>query len=168
MLFRSSGSERRTRFRTLNEIYEKEANNEGINSLFALYCNVEYPIHFEEAVKDQKWLYAMDEEMNAIEKNNTWELVDLLKGKEVIGLKWIYKTKINAEGKIERHKAKIFVKGYKQQQGRDYEETFAPVGRMEIVRAVLSIAAQHKCKVHQMDVKSTFLNGVLMEDVYVE
>ena len=83
-------------------------------------------------------------------------------------MKWVYKTKRNAEGKIERHKARLVVKGYKQQHGRDYEETFAPVARMETVRAVLSIVAQHKWKVYQMDVKSTFLNGVLMEEVYVE
>eukprot|EP00253_Pinus_taeda_P028689 PITA_28689 len=73
----------------------------------------------------------MDEEMNAIERNKTWELVELPKGKEVIGVKWVYKTKCNAEGKIERHKARLVVKGYKQQYGRDYEETFAPVARME-------------------------------------
>eukprot|EP00253_Pinus_taeda_P007207 PITA_07207 len=110
----------------------------------------------------------MDEEMNAIERNKTWDLVELPKGKEVIGVKWVYKTKSNAEGKIERHKARLVVKGYKQQYGRDYEETFAPVARMEIVRAVLSIAAQNKWKVYQMDVKSAFLNGVLKEEVYVE
>ena len=90
-------------------------------------------------------------------------MVDLPKGKEVIGVKWVYKTKSNVEGKIERHKARLVVKGYKQQQGGDYEETFALVARMETVRAVLPIAAQHKWKVYQMDVESTFLNGVLME-----
>ena len=95
----------------------------------------------------------MDEEINSIEKNKTWELVDLPKGKEVIGVKWVYKTKRNVEGKIERHKTIIVVKGYKQQQGRDYEENFAPVARMETVRAVLSIAAQHKWKFYQMNVK---------------
>eukprot|EP00253_Pinus_taeda_P017662 PITA_17662 len=73
----------------------------------------------------------MDEEINAIERNKTWDLVELPKGKEVIGVKWVYKTKSNAEGKIERHKAKLVVKGYKQQHGRDYEETFAPIARME-------------------------------------
>ena len=83
-------------------------------------------------------------------------------------MKWVYKTKSNVEGKIERHKARLVVKGYKQQHGSDYEETFAPVARMEIVRAVLSIAAQHKWKNYQMDVKSAFLNGVLMKEVYVE
>lgn len=101
----------------------------------------------------------------SIKKKNTWELVDLPKGKEVIGVKWVYKTKRNVEGKIERHKAKLVFKGYKQQQGRDYEENFAPVARMETIRAVLTIAAQHKWKVYQMDAKSTFLNGVLMEEV---
>ena len=109
----SSGSERRTRFIILNEIYEQEVENEGINSLFALYCHVEDPIYFEEVVKDKKWIDAMDEEKNAIEKNKKWELVDLPKGKVVIGVKWVYKTKRNAEGKIERHKARLVVKGYK-------------------------------------------------------
>ena len=72
------------------------------------------------------------------------------------------------QGNIERHKARLVVKGYKQQQGRDYGETFAPVARMEMVRTVLSIAAQHKWKVYQMDVKYAFLNGVLKQEVYVE
>eukprot|EP00253_Pinus_taeda_P027099 PITA_27099 len=110
----------------------------------------------------------MNEEIGAIEKSKTWELVDLPEGKDAIGVKWVYKTKSNAEGKIDRHKARLVVKGYKQQQGRDYDETFAPVARMETVRTVLSIAAQHKWKIYQMDVKSAFLNGVLKEEVYVE
>ena len=92
-----------------------------MNSLFALYCQVDDPIHFEDAIKDRKWIEAMDDEINATEKNKTWELVDLLEGKEVIGVKWVYKTKSNAEGKIERHKARLVVKVYKQQHGRDYE-----------------------------------------------
>ena len=71
----------------------------------------------------------------------------------MIGVKWVYKTKINAEGKIEMHKARLVVKGYKQRKGRYYKEIFAPVARMETIRAVLSIAAQHKWKVYQMDVK---------------
>eukprot|EP00253_Pinus_taeda_P010323 PITA_10323 len=110
----------------------------------------------------------MNEEINAIEKSKTWEVVDLPEGKDAIGVKWVYKTKRNAEGKIDRHKARLVVKGYKQQQGRDYDETFAPVAGMEIVKIVLSIAAQHKWKIYQMDVKYAFLNGVLKEEVYVE
>eukprot|EP00253_Pinus_taeda_P003253 PITA_03253 len=110
----------------------------------------------------------MNKEIGAIEKSKTWELVDLFEGKAAIGVKWVYKTKSNAEGKTDRHKARLVVKCYKQQQGKDYDETFAPVARMEIVRTVLSIAAQHKWKIYQMDVKYAFLNGVLKEEVYVE
>ena len=95
----------------------------------------------------------MDEEIHAIEKNNTWELTDLPKSKQIIGVKWVYKTKCNAEGKVEKHKARLVVKGYKQKHGIDYEETFVPVARMETVRAILAIAAQYKLKFHQMDVK---------------
>eukprot|EP00253_Pinus_taeda_P033312 PITA_33312 len=156
-------NERGKKFRNLSDIYD-----ESMNSLFALYCHVDDLVHFEDAIKDKKWIEAMDEEINAIERNKTWDLVELPKGKEVIGVKWVYKTKSNAEGKIERHKERLIVKGYKQQYGRDYEEIFAPVARMETVRAVLSIAAQNKWKVYQMDVKSAFLNGVLMEEVYNE
>eukprot|EP00253_Pinus_taeda_P035659 PITA_35659 len=156
-------NERGKKFRNLSDIYD-----EGMNSLFALYCHVDDPIHFEDAIKDRKWIEAMDEEINAIERNKTWDLVELPKGKEVIGVKWVYNTKSNAEGKIERHKARLVVKGYKQQYGRDYEETFAPISRMETMRAVLSIAAQNKWKVYQMDMRSAFLNGVLMEEVYIE
>ena len=93
-------NERGKKFRNLNNIYEQEAVNEGMNSLFALYCHVDDPIHFEEAIKDRNWIEAMDEEINAIERNNTWDLVELQKVKEVIGVKWVYKTKSNAEGKI--------------------------------------------------------------------
>eukprot|EP00253_Pinus_taeda_P035202 PITA_35202 len=156
-------NERGKKFRNLSDIYD-----EGMNFLFSLYCHVDDPIHFEDAIKDKKWIEAMDEEMNAIERNKTWDLVDLLKGKEVIEVKWVYRTKCNVEGKIERHKARLVIKGYKQQYGRDYEETFALVARMETVRAVLSIAAQNKWKVYQMDVNSAFLNGVLKEEVYIE
>eukprot|EP00253_Pinus_taeda_P007975 PITA_07975 len=115
-----------------------------MNSLFALYCHVDDPIHFEDEIKDKKWVEAMDEEMNAIERNKTWDLVELPKGKEVIGVKWVYKTKCNVEGKIERHKARLVVKGYKQQYGKDYEETFAPVARMETPLGYEKKGQEHK------------------------
>eukprot|EP00253_Pinus_taeda_P030543 PITA_30543 len=115
-----------------------------------------------------KWIEATNEEIGAIKRSKTWELVDLPEGKDSIGVKWVYKTKNNVEGKIDRQKARLVVKGYKQQQGKVYDETFAPVARMETVRTVLSIATQHKWKIYQMDVKFAFLNGVLKEEVYVE
>eukprot|EP00253_Pinus_taeda_P030830 PITA_30830 len=83
---------------------------------------------------------AMEEEIKAIERNGTWELVNLPKRKQVIGVKWVYKTKSNANRKIERHKARLVVKGYKQQHGRDYLEAFTPVVRMETMRTVVAIA----------------------------
>ena len=110
----------------------------------------------------------MDEEIDAIERNETWELTKLPPKKQVIGVKWVYKTKCNAEGKIDRHKARLVVKGYKQQYDRDYDETYPPFTRMKIVHVVIAIVAQQKWKVYQMDVKSTFLNGVLKEEVYLE
>jgi len=119
-------------------------------------------------VQDDVWIDAMDEEINAIEKNDTWELVDLPAEKDCIGVKWIYKTKLNADGEVVKHKARLVAQGFSQQPGIDYNETFAPVARLDTVRLVLAIAAQHNWKVHQMDVKSAFLNGFLEEEVYVK
>ena len=78
-----------------------------MNSLFACFYDVDDPFYFEDAVKEEKWVEAMNEEIGAIERNDTWELVDLPQGKEVIGVKWVYKTKSNIEGKIERHQARL-------------------------------------------------------------
>ena len=101
----SPSTPRRARFRKLSEIYEQEADNDnGMNSLFYFYYHVDDPIHFEDVVKEEKWIEAMNEDIGAIEKNDTWELVGLPQGKEVIGVKWVYKTKSNIEGNIERHK----------------------------------------------------------------
>ena len=88
--------------------------------------------------------------------------------KQVMVLKWIYKTKCSAEGKIDRHKTRLVVKGYKQQYDWDYDETYAPVARMEIMCAFIAIAAQDKSKVYQIDMKYAFPNGVLKEEVYVK
>lgn len=158
---------RRQKYKSLTEVYQQE-QGEGSTALFSLFSPTGDPVHFEEAVKEEKWIKAMDEEINAIERNETWELTDLPDSKDCIGVKWVYKTKRNVEGNVDKYKARLVVKGYKQKYGIDYEETFAPVARMETVRVVLAIAAQYKLKVHQMDVKSAFLNGVLNEEVYVE
>ncbi|KAL0310316.1 UNVERIFIED_CONTAM: Retrovirus-related Pol polyprotein from transposon RE2 [Sesamum calycinum] len=126
------------------------------------------PENFETAVKHKVWVQAMEEEIDMIEKNNTWELTDKPKDKEVIGVKWIYKTKLNADGSIQKHKARLVAKGYSQLPGIDYTETFAPVARLDTIRALIAIAANKKWKIYQMDVKSAFLNGYIDEEIYVE
>jgi len=100
------------KFRNLNKIYKKyEVDNiVGLNSLFALFCHVDDSIHFENAITEENWVVEMEEEIEAIEKNDTWELVNLPKGKHVIGMKWVYKTKSNVDGKFERHKVTLIVK----------------------------------------------------------
>ena len=128
------------------------------NADFALFsCE---PQTFEEAAKDEKWQKVMEEELNMIDKSNTWNLVDPPKGKYIIGLKWVY-NKYNEDGSIQKHKARLVAKGYSQQPGVDFNETFAPVARIEIIQLVLAIAAQLELNVYQMDVKSAFLSGEL-------
>ena len=116
---------------------------------------------------DEKWKKAMDEEIVAIERNNTWELFELPQGARPIGVKWVFKKKMNVQGEIKRYKAQLVAKGYKQRERVDYAEVFAPVTRMETIRLLISIAAQNKWPIFQMDVKSAFLNGVLKEEVYI-
>lgn len=140
------------------------SNNE-IN--FAVGTNSD-PDNFEEAMKSEHWKKAMEVEIKSIEKNNTWFLTDLPKGTKQIGVKWVFKTKLNELGEVEKFKARLVAKGYVQRYGIDYAEVFAPVARMDTVRIILALAAHKEWKVYQLDVKSAFLHGELMEDVYVE
>jgi transposase InsO family protein len=126
------------------------------------------PNCFEEANKDEFWNKAMNEELDQIEKNDTWELVPRPKNKNVIDTKWVFRNKLNEDGQVTRNKARLVCKGYAQIEGIDFEETFAPVARMEAIRLLLAYACSKNVKVYQMDVKSTFLNGELEEEVYIE
>lgn len=128
---------------------------------------VDEPICFEQAMEDKVWTEAMDHEINSIEKNKTWQLTDLPKGHKAIDLKWVFKVKTDQQGEVTKHKARVVVKGYVQRHGIDYDEVFAPVTRLEIVRLLLALAAKHEWEVHHLDVKSAFLNGVIHEEVYV-
>jgi hypothetical protein len=110
----------------------------------------------------------MDEAMHVIEKNDTWKLTNLLDNKKAIGVKWIYKMKKNAKGEVQRYKARLVAKGYKKREGIDYGEVFAPVAQLETIRLMISLAAQHRWKIYQLDVKSAFFNGFLQEEIYVE
>ena len=137
-------------------------------AFFALYTVGVDPLNFEEAVKIGKWRNVMDAEIAAIEKNGTWELINLPTGAKLVGVKWVYKTKLNEKGEVDKVKARLVVKGYVQQYGVDYREVFALVARMETVRLVIAFAAQRGWAIHQLDVKSAFLHGELVEDVFVE
>jgi len=144
----------------------------GTRSLADIYsgCNVAKakPIDFKEAINSQVWIAAMKEELTMIEKNETWILVDRPVHKKVVGVKWIFKTKLNADGSINKHKARLVVNGYSQEPGIDFTDTFAPVSRLDTIKLLLALAAQNGWHIFQLDVKSAFLNGVLNEEIYVE
>lgn len=125
------------------------------------------PKTVKEALKDDDWVKAMNEELDQIEKNQTWSLVPQPEDMNVIGTKWVFRNKLDEEGRTVRNKARLVCKGYAQEEGEDYGETFALVARLEGVRMLLAFAAYKGFKVYQMDVKSAFLNGIL-EEVYIE
>jgi len=107
-------------------------------------CNVAIcePASCEEALRLPKWKNAMEEEMSMIQKNKTWELVDKPENRKVIGVKWVFRTKLNADSSINKYKARLVVKGYAQIFGVDCSNTFASVSRLDTIRLVLTIAAQ--------------------------
>jgi hypothetical protein len=126
------------------------------------------PKKIYEASQHDDWIRDMNEELEQIEKSNTWELVPRLEDKNVIGSKWVFKNKMNEKGQVVRNKAILVCKGYAQVEGQGFDETFSPVARLEAIRMFLAYSCHKKFKVHQMDVKSSFLNGDLEEEVYME
>ncbi|KAL0556644.1 hypothetical protein IC582_005158 [Cucumis melo] len=155
------------RMRSIQEIYNttNRINNDHFANI-ALFAGVD-PVSFDEAIQDEKWKIAMDQEIDAIRRNETWELMELPTNKQALGVNWVYRTKLKSDGNVEKYKARLVVKGYKQEYGVDYEEIFAPVTRIETIRLILSLAAQNGWKVYQMDVKSAFFNGHLKEEIFV-
>ena len=126
------------------------------------------PTRIEEAMEDPKWTQAIKEEMEALMKNKTWNLVPLPRGKKIVGCKWVFSIKHKADGSIERYKARLVAKGYTQTYGVDYQETFSPVAKLNTVRVLLSLAANLDWPLHQFDVKNAFLHGDLEEEVYMD
>jgi hypothetical protein len=115
-----------------------------------------------------EWEKAMQAEMNSLLKNHTWDLVPRPQGKNIVKCRWVYKTKFTFEGVVEHHKACLVAKGFSQQEGIDYTETFSLVAKMNYVRLILSLVARFGWKIHQMDVKSSFLHGDLSEEIFME
>ncbi|GJV67830.1 retrovirus-related pol polyprotein from transposon TNT 1-94 [Tanacetum coccineum] len=125
------------------------------------------PKTYKDALTQACWIEAMQEELNEFERLEVWELVPRPDKVMVITLKWIYKVKLDELGGILKNKARLVARGYRQEEGIDFEESFAPVARLEAIRIFLAFAAHMNMVVYQMDVKTAFLNGNLREEVYV-
>ncbi|KAK1603911.1 hypothetical protein QYE76_027584 [Lolium multiflorum] len=127
------------------------------------------PLKVHEALVDPDWVIAMQEELECFTRNEVWSLVERPKDHRinVIGTKWVFKNKQDENGIVIRNKARLVAQGFAQIEGMDFEDTFAPVARLEAIRLLLAFASFHNFKLYQMDVKSAFLNGPLKETAYV-
>jgi hypothetical protein len=125
------------------------------------------PYRIEDALKDPDWVVAMQEELNNFTRNEVWHLVPR-PNQNVVGTKWVLRNKQDEHGVVTRNKARLVAKGYSQVEGLDFDETYAPVARLESIRILLAYATYHGFKLYQMDLKSAFLNGPIKEEVYVE
>jgi hypothetical protein len=140
------------------------------SSYTALMCDLldEEPTCFEKSIQKKEWADAMTEEYQSIIKNDVWEIVPRPKSKDWVSSKWLFKIKHAADESIDKYKERFFARGFSQKEGIDYEETFAHVARYTSIRTIIALAAKMKWKLHQMDVKTTFLNSVIEEEVYIE
>ena len=129
------------------------------------------PVSFKQAMEcsdSEKWFNAMKEEMKSMDVNQVWELIELPERSKRVGCKWVFKTKRDSKGNIERYKARLVAKGYTQKDGIDYKETFSPVSKKDSLRIIMALVAHYDLELHQMDVKTAFLNGDLEEEVYMD
>ncbi|GJR49961.1 putative ribonuclease H-like domain-containing protein [Tanacetum coccineum] len=135
--------------------------------LFACFLSQQEPKKISEALEDESWVDAMQEELLQFKIQKVWVLVDLPYGKKAIGTKWVYRNKKDERGVVVRNKARLVAQGHRQEEGIDYDEVFAPVARLEAIRIFLAFASYMGFIVYQMDVKSAFLYGKIDEEVYV-
>ncbi|GJX33992.1 putative ribonuclease H-like domain-containing protein [Tanacetum coccineum] len=135
--------------------------------LFACFLSQSEPRKVSEALEDESWVEAMQEELLQFKLQQVWVLVDLPNGAKVIGTKWVYRNKKDERGVVVRNKARLVAQGHRQEEGIDYDEVFAPVARLEAIRLFLAFASYMGFIVYQMDVKSAFLYGTIEEEVYV-
>ncbi|WVZ72126.1 hypothetical protein U9M48_020636 [Paspalum notatum var. saurae] len=126
------------------------------------------PLSYRDAILHPEWQLAMAEEIAALERTGTWDLVPTPSHVRPITCKWIYKVKTRSDGSLERYKAHLVARGFQQEHGRDYDETFTHVAHMTTVRALLAVASVREWSISQLDVKNAFLNGELREEVYMQ
>ncbi|GJV66470.1 retrovirus-related pol polyprotein from transposon TNT 1-94 [Tanacetum coccineum] len=143
---------------------KSQAQNQS--NFFCFISNIK-PKNVNEALTDDSWIVAMQEELNQFIANDVWELVLQPRNMKIIGTKWVFRNKLDENGIVSQNKARLVDQGYNQQEGIDYDETYAPVARLESIRILLAYACALDFKLFQMDVKSTFLNGFINEEVYV-
>ena len=128
-------------------------------------------VSFSQAIKSVgsiKWMDAMKDEMKLMNQNKVWDLIELPRGYEKVGSKWVFKTKHDSKGNIGRFKAELVAKGFTQKEGIDYQETFSPISKNDSLRIILALVAHYDLELHQVNVKTAFLNGSLEEDVYMD
>jgi hypothetical protein len=138
---------------------------------FAIYLVDDTPTTIKEAFSSPDadyWKEAIRSEMDSIMSNGTWEVVDRPYGCKPVGCKWVFRKKLRPDGTIEKYKARLVAKGYTQKEGEDFFDTYSPVARLTTIRVLLALAASHGLLVHQMDVKTAFLNGELDEEIYMD
>ncbi|KAL1191699.1 Retrovirus-related Pol polyprotein from transposon RE1 [Cardamine amara subsp. amara] len=135
---------------------------------FACFVSKIEPKNHKEALVDEFWIAAMQEELEQFERSDVWDLVPRPQDANVVGTKWIFKNKTDGSGTVTRNKARLVAQGYSQVEGVDFYDTFAPVARLESIRFLFGMSCALNFRLHQMDVKSAFLNGILQEEVYVE
>ncbi|GJU37394.1 ribonuclease H-like domain-containing protein [Tanacetum coccineum] len=129
--------------------------------------NSSEPTSYFEAIKNPNWIEAMNNEIEAINRNNTWTICDLPEGRKAVGSKWLWKIKYKSTGEIERYKARVVAKGFSQREGFDYLETFCHVVKMSTVRCMLNVAICNGWDLFQLDINNAFLYGDLSKDVYM-
>ncbi|GKA93173.1 retrovirus-related pol polyprotein from transposon TNT 1-94 [Tanacetum coccineum] len=149
----------------------KRARNEkSFGPDFVSFMVENEPTSYREAVtssEGQQWREAIKSEIESILQNHTWELVDLPPGCKALGYKWIFKKKMKADGTVDKYKARLVIQGFRQREGLDYFDTYSPVTRITSIRMIIAIAALRNLEIHQMDVKTAFLNGDLEEEIYM-
>ncbi|GKB69738.1 retrovirus-related pol polyprotein from transposon TNT 1-94 [Tanacetum coccineum] len=125
------------------------------------------PKNVKEAIQDESWTTVMQEELNQFKTNDVWSLVPPPDNQTIKGTKWVFKNKLDENGVVSRNKARLVAQRYNQQEGIDFDETYAPVARLESIRILITYAYVHDFKLFQMNVKIAFLNGFINEEVYV-
>ncbi|GKA95926.1 zinc finger, CCHC-type containing protein [Tanacetum coccineum] len=154
------------------QLYLVEGSRDQVGSQYSYCYSIEEdPRTYDEAMQSRDaafWKEAIDDEIGSIMENNTWVLSDLPPGCKPLGCKWIFKRKMKVDGTIDKFKARLVIQGFRQKEGIDYFDTYALVARITTIRLLLALAAIHNLVIHQMDVKTTFLNGDLDEEVYLK